>query len=263
MREPTNPWTVWTRSASAMPPRQLRIGHGIVVRSPEQHLIQALDLRPELGSGARRQHEQSFLQRVPSPALTAARTGELGLLTPPTALGAVDADRPDAQRHRHDARGQTLPFEDADGRVRGSRQSRDIAVAHPRPPPATSTRPKRSWSSTRHGPFGHQSWAASSHSPGSTGQNPGRPTAASLTVRYGRTGARSDADDHHRRTRTSPPRAAGDVGGLGGRSASVRAGALVEADLPRRGEGGHDRLIYRLPISRPEREAPYRRGVDP
>lgn len=222
MREPTNPWTPWTRSASAMPPRQLRICHGLVMRSFEQHLVQALDPHPELGSSARRQHEQSLLQRVPSPALTAARTGELGLSTPPTALGAVDADRPDAQRHRHDARGQTLPFEDADGRVRGSRQSRDIAVAHPRPSPAALTRSKRSWSSTRHGPFGHQSWAASSHSPGSTGQNPGCPTVTSLTVRYGRTG-KVRRRRSHRRTRTCPPRTAGDVGGLGGRSASVHA----------------------------------------
>lgn len=239
MQEPTNQWTAWTRSASAMPPRQLRIGHGLVVRSPEQHLVQALDPHPELGSSARRQHEQSLLQRVPSPALTTARTGELGLSTPPTALGAVDADRPDAQRHRHDARGQTLPFEGADGRVRGSRQSRDIAVAHPRPCPAALTRPKRSRCSTRHGPFGHQSWAASSHSPGTDRREPGMPDGHFTHRPVRADGGTVRRRRSHRRTRTCPRRTAGDVGGVGGRSAAVHAGALVEVDLPRRGDGGY------------------------
>lgn len=196
----------WTQSASAMPPRQLRICRRLVMRSPEQHLIQALDLYPELGSGVRRQHEQSFLQLVPSPAFTTARTGELGLFAPPTALGAVDVDGPDAQRHRHDARAQTFPFQHADGRIRGSRQSRDIAIAHPGTSPAALTRPKGSWSSTRHGPFGHQSWAAWSHSRRPTGQGPGRSPQPARGTRHHRSrpGGPAVHERLHRPRRPAP-----------------------------------------------------------
>lgn len=156
-----------------MPPRQLRVFRRLVMRSPEEHRVQVLDLHPKFAGGPWRKHEQSVLQLVPGPTLAAAGAGELRLPSPPPAPRAVDAHGPHAQRHRHDARRQSLPFEHTDSGIRRSRQTWDIAIPHPRSTPAAFPRPNRSWCSTRHGPFGCKSWTASSHSPRSAGQNLG------------------------------------------------------------------------------------------
>ncbi len=170
-QEPTNQRVTSVRSAPAMPPRKPRILRRLVMRSPEEHRVQALDLHPKLAGGPWRKHEQSVLQLVPGPTLAAAGAGELRLPLPPPAPRAVDAHGPHAPRHRHDARRQSLPFEHTDSSVRRSRQTWDIPIPHAWSTPAAFPRPNRSWCSTRHGPFGCKSWTASSHSPRSAGQN--------------------------------------------------------------------------------------------
>ncbi len=142
----------WTRSAPSMPPGRLRVCHRLVMRALQEHPVQALHPHPEFTGGPRRQHVQSIPQGVPGPPLTAARARELGLPLPPSALGAVDAHGPHAQRHRHDARRQSLPFEHTDGGVRRSGQTRDIAVPHPRTSPTAFPRPEGRRCPTRHGP---------------------------------------------------------------------------------------------------------------
>jgi hypothetical protein len=142
IQEPTNQWAAWVRSAPSMPPRQLRVCHRLVMRSPEEHHVQALNLHPEFAGGPWRKHEQSVLQLVPGPPLATARAGELSLPLPPPAFGAVDTHGPHAQRHCHDARRQSLPFEHTDGGVRRSRQTWDIAIPRPGSSPAAFPRPK-------------------------------------------------------------------------------------------------------------------------
>ncbi len=141
-REPTNQGATPARSAPAMPPRQLRVLHRLVMGSPEEYRVQALDLHSKFAGSMWRKHEQCVLQLVPGPALAAAGAGELRLTLPPPAPRAVNAYGPHTQRHRHDARRQSLPFEHTDSGIRRSRQTWDIAIPHPGSVPAALPRPK-------------------------------------------------------------------------------------------------------------------------
>lgn len=144
-QEPTIQWATWVRSAPAMPPSQPRLCRWLVMRSPEEHRVQARYLHTEFAGGPRWKHEQSLLQLVPGPTLTAVRAGEFSLPLPPPALRAVNTHGPHAQCHRHDARRQSFPFEHTDGSIRRARQTWDIAIPHPGASPAAFPRPKRGW----------------------------------------------------------------------------------------------------------------------
>ncbi len=67
IQKPMDQWAAWVRSAPAMPPRQLRVRHRLVLRSPEEHGVQAFHPHPEFAGGSWRKHEQSVLQLVPGP----------------------------------------------------------------------------------------------------------------------------------------------------------------------------------------------------
>ncbi|CAN3978431.1 hypothetical protein KPATCC21470_1054 [Kitasatospora purpeofusca] len=54
----------------------------------------------------------------------------------------MDTHGPDAQRHRHDARRQSLSFKGTDSGIRRSRQTWDIAIPHPGSTPAAFPQPK-------------------------------------------------------------------------------------------------------------------------